>query len=560
MPHAPRRLTRAVALLSVAGVLLAGCSDSDDDDAAPTTTAAPDERSNIMLLVLDDVGYTDLAPFGGEIEVPAIQSLAASGVTITDFHGAPNCSPSRAMYLTGVDNHKAGLGNMGETLLPQQQGKEGYEGILNNRVGTVAEILQENDYHTYMTGKWHLGRGDNDPFNRGFEDTFTLLQGLGGHFEVQVAFEGANSTYTEDGQEVAPPNGVFSATHDADELMGFVDENQADGKPFFAHWAVRMAHDPLQAPTDLIERFKGKYDAGYEVLRAERVARMKQMGLIPQDTVASPREPSVRPWDELSPDEKARQSREMEVYAAMITAADMEIGRMVDHLREIGELDNTQIILMADNGPNAETIEFYGAEQINARYNNALDNIGHHDSFAMYGPGWAQAGAGPFRLWKGFETEGGTRTAMIVSGTDVTRTGQKADVFANAMDITPTILDMADVDHPDSVEGRPILPMQGKSMVPFLNGSQPTVHTADEAIGAEVWGRAALRKGDFKLLWVEPPFGSGQWALYNLKTDVAEANDLSQAEPARFAEMMADWDKYVQDNGLILALGNGIGG
>ncbi len=559
MPHAPRRLTRAVALLSVAGMLLAGCSDSDGDgdEAAPPA----DSRPNIVLLVLDDVGYADLAPFGGEIAVPAIQSLAASGVTITDFHGAPNCSPARAMYLTGVDNHKAGLGNMAETLLPQQVGKEGYEGVLNNRVATVAEILQANDYHTYMTGKWHLGQGEQDPFNRGFDDTFTLLQGLAGHYEVQPAYDGDVTTYTEDGTVVAPPNGTFSVQHDTNQLMSFIDANEADGQPFFAHWAVRMAHDPLQAPTDLIESFKGKYDAGYDVLRTERVERMKQMGLIPQNAETARREPPVRAWDELSPEEKARESREMEVYAAMITAADMEIGRLVDHLHEIGEFDNTQFILMADNGPNGATIDFYGADQINAHYNNSLENVGHHDSFAMYGPGWAQASSGPFRAWKGFETEGGTRTAMIISGTAVAaRAGQKADVYADAMDVTPTILGMAGVDHPDVFEGRPILPVQGTSMVPFLNGSQPAVHPSDQAIGAEVWGRAAVRKGDFKLLWVEPPFGSGQWELYNLDTDLAEAHDLSKEQPAKYTEMMADWDKYVQDNGVILALGNGIGG
>ncbi len=553
MTDSTRKLPRLVAALSLVGVLLAGCSDGDDKSASGG-------QPNIMLLVMDDVGFADMAPFGGEIAVPAIEALANRGVTITDFHASPSCSPTRSMYLTGVDNHQAGLGNMGETLLPQQQGQPGYEGVLNNRVATVAEVLRENDYHTYMAGKWHLGKGENDPFNRGFEETFTLLQGSGGHYETQVAYEGAASTYTQNGQDVAPPDGMFDAEHDTNKLISFIDQDQADGKPFFAHWAVRMAHDPLQAPDDLIEKYKGRYFTGYDALRQQRVDRMKRLGLIPQDAAIARREGGVQPWDELSAEQKARQSREMEVYAAMITAADIQIGRLVQHLRDIGEYDNTQIIFMADNGPNAETIEFYGAEQINARYDNSLENIGHHDSFAMYGPGWAQASAGPFRLYKGFESEGGTRTSMIIGGPGVTRINETADVYANAMDVTPTILDMAGVKHPDTFKGQPILPMQGKSMLPFLEGDESRVHAEDEAIGAEMWGRAALRKGDFKLLWLEPPFGSGQWELYNLKTDVAESRDLSKEQPDRFNEMLEDWDKYVKDNKLVLALGNGIGG
>jgi len=287
---------------------------------------------------------------------------------------------------------------------------------------------------------------------------------------------------------------------------------------------------------------------------------MKAMGLIPPNTEMARREPEVKPWAQLSPDEQARRSREMEVYAAMITAGDVQIGRLLDHLRQIGEYDNTEIIFISDNGPNAETIDFYGGDQINKSFNNSLENIGNPDSFAMYGPGWAQASAGPLRLYKGFVAEGGIRTSMIVSGPGLARSGQTTDAFTDVVDVAPTILDMAGVKGPGIYDGRAILPMQGRSFLPFLSGKQEAVHPADEAIGSEMWGRGAVRKGDWKLLWVESPFGSGRWELYNLKTDMAEAHDLSTAHPDKVKEMLADWDSYVRDNGVIVALGHGIGG
>src|SRR5262245_3856848 len=241
------------------------------------------KRPNIMLLVFDDVGYADMAPFGGEIEVPVIESLAKSGVKITDFHTAPSCSPSRSMLLTGLDNHIVGLGNMAETLEPGQKDHPGYEGYLNDRAASVAELLRENGYHTYMTGKWHLGSGKHDPSNRGFEETFILIQGMARHFDDEPPYEDGKAQYVRNGKPVSYPKGQYAAEHDTSVMMQFIDAHKADGKPFFGYLALRAAHDPLQAPAEWVAKFKGRYDAGYEVLRAERVARMKKMGLIPEN-------------------------------------------------------------------------------------------------------------------------------------------------------------------------------------------------------------------------------------------------------------------------------------
>ncbi len=516
------------------------------------TVGTQDKRPNIMLLVFDDVGYADMAPFGGEIETPTIDSLAKSGVKITDFHTTATCSPSRAMLLTGLDNHMVGLGTMAETILPGQKDKPGYEGYLNDRAATVAELLRANGYHTYMTGKWHLGGGKHEPSQRGFEETFILIQGMARHFDDTPPYQGSKTVYMRNGQQVPGPNGQYDVEHDTTQMMQFIDAHKADGKPFFGYLALRAAHDPLQAPADWIAKFKGRYDAGYEALRAERVARMKKMGLIPENAEAARWEKEVKPWNTLSAEQKARESRAMEIYAAMIAYGDFQLGRLLNHLREIGEYDNTVIIFISDNGPNAETIAFYGTAWINSHYDNSVANLGNADAFVMTGPGWAQASAGPFRLFKGFVAEGGIREPLIISGPGVKRMGETKNVFTHAIDITPTVLEIAGIKQPATYNGKPILPSQGTSLLPFLAGKQDFVHPPTEALGWGLWKRGALRMGDWKILYVESPFGSDDWELYNLKTDLAEAHDLAPAEPAQMRKMLDAWDAYVEKNGVVI--------
>jgi arylsulfatase len=506
-----------------------------------------------MLLVFDDVGFADMEPFGGDIETPVVDSLAKSGVKVTDFHTAATCSPSRSMLLTGLDNHMTGFGNMAETMLPEQKDRPGYEGYLTNKVATVAELLRDNGYHTYMTGKWHLGSGGGqDPHSRGFEETFVVLQGMARHYDDGPPFHGAKAVYTRNGAVVPGANGKYDVENDTTQMLHFIAAHKADGKPFMGYLALRAAHDPLQAPAEWIAKFKGRYDAGYEVLRAKRVARMKEMGLIPQNAETARWEKEVKPWTELSADEKLRQSRAMEIYAAMIANADFQIGRLLRYLREIGEYENTVFIFLSDNGTNSETIDFYGQEWINAHYDNSLNNLGNANSFVMTGPGWAQASSGPFRLYKGFVTEGGVRMPLIISGPGVKRVGEAKGVFIHETDITPTILDLVGVRHPATYQGHPIAPMQGTSLLPFLEGKTDFVHPPTEAVGWELWQRGAIRMGDWKMLYVEPPYGSKDWALYNLATDPAEMHDVAQAEPAQMKKMLTAWEQYVKNNGVAM--------
>ena len=548
-----KALLKSCAVLATLSLFLTSCMKPEPPTVSGMqASGTPGKRPNIMLLVFDDVGFADMAPFGGEIETPVIDSLAKSGVKITDFHTTATCSPSRSMLLTGLDNHLVGLGTMAETIEPGQKDKPGYEGYLNDRVATVAELLREKGYHTYMTGKWHLGGGVHEPSRRGFEETFILIQGMARHFDDTPPYQGSKTVYMRNGQQVPGPNGQYSVEHDTTQMMQFIDAHKTDGKPFFGFLALRAAHDPLQAPADWIAKFKGRYDAGYEVLRAERVARMKKMGLIPENATTARWEEEVKPWNTLSAEEKATESRAMEVYAAMIAYGDYQLGRLLNHLRQIGEYDNTVFIFLSDNGPNAETIAFYGLDWINANYDNSLANMGNANSFVMTGPGWAQAGAGPYRLFKGFVAEGGIREPLIISGPGVKRVGETKHVLTHAIDITPTVLEIAGIKQPPTYNGRPILPFQGTSMLPFLAGKQDFVHPPTEALGWGLWQRGAIRVGDWKMLYVEPPFGSKDWALYNLKTDPAEAHDLSQTEPAQMKKMLEGWDEYVKKTGVVI--------
>lgn len=446
----------------LASLLLVGCqpiqpvAPQTNTDTAPTT-ASTASKPNILLIVLDDVGFADIGAFGSEIATPTIDTLATQGVKFTDFHTAPNCSPTRAMLLTGADNHQVGLGNMAEYLQPEQQGQPGYEGHLNESAVTVASLLQDGGYHTYMAGKWHLGTQANDPYNRGFEQSFALMQGMAGHYAaIQPAFEGLGTTYTRNGELTEVPEDFYSSQYYTDQLISQIDANKDDGKPFFIYAAYTAPHAPLQAPAEWLEKYRGHYDAGYEAIRAERIERIKQMGIIPAAAETYPRLDEVKAWDTLTAEEKAQQSRRMEAFAAALSAVDFHIGRLFDHLRAIGQYDNTLIIFLTDNGPEADDPAEVPSwqEWLDQQYDNSLENIGNPTSFVYYGKGWAQAGAGPFRLFKLYTAEGGIRTPLIISGPGVTRIGESSDAFVHVTDITPTILEAAGLSYPESLSGQ----------------------------------------------------------------------------------------------------------
>jgi len=559
--------------------------------AAPETppvpavqTVAPKGTPNFLVIVADDLGWSDIGAFGGEIATPNLDALALSGVRFTGFHTAPTCSPTRSMLMSGVDNHQAGLGTMAELLSDATRGRPGYEGYLNDRVASIAELLRAGGYATLMAGKWHLGlTPDREPAARGFEHSFALLQGLSNHFGADQnagwTKAGLSPSYRDDGKPAALPAGRYSTDYFADRLIGYLDQARraGDDRPFFAYLPFTAPHWPLQAPPETIARYKGRYDAGYEALRDARLARQKQLGLVPADAVAHATE-QVRPWASLSADERAIEARKMEVYAAMVDRLDQNVGRVIAALKAQGRYDDTIILFLSDNGPEGNVIEapsprFKVADPKAPPVNpdapapadpalgidNRLANIGAATSYVGYGPGWAQANSTPSWLVKGYPTEGGIRVSAFASGKGVTGGGRIATANLDVRDIAPTLLDYAGLKQPATYAGRTILAHQGHSLRPILAATAPAVRTADEPVGYELFYRRALRKGDWKIVYL--PAGTnrytrkgvstGRWQLFDVARDPGETRDLASAEPTRLAELVAAYDAYAKEKGVV---------
>jgi len=552
---------------------------------APTAQAvAPKGAPNFLVIVADDLGWSDIGAFGGEIATPNLDALALSGVRFTGFHTAPTCSPTRSMLMSGVDNHQAGLGTMAELLSDATRGRPGYEGYLNDRVASIAELLRAGGYATLMSGKWHLGlTPDREPAARGFEHSFALLQGLSNHFgaDQNAAWTkaGLNPSYRDDGKPATLPGGRYSTDYFADRLIGYLDraKRAGDERPFFAYLPFTAPHWPLQAPPETIAKYKGRYDAGYEALRDARLARQKQLGLVPADAVAHTTE-QVRPWASLSSEERGIEARKMEVYAAMVDRLDQNVGRVIAAMKAQGRYDDTIILFLSDNGPEGNVIEAPSprfrvadpkappvdpdarvAADPSLGIDNRLANIGAATSYVGYGPGWAQANSVPSWLVKGYPTEGGIRVSAFATGKGVNGGGRIANANLDVRDIAPTLLDYAGLKQPTTYAGRPIVAHQGHSLRPVLAATAPTVRTANEAVGYELFYRRALRKGDWKVIYL--PAGTnrytrkgvstGHWQLFDVARDPGETRDLASAEPARLAELVATYDDYARDKGVV---------
>ena len=518
---------------------------------------APDSeqalRPNFLIIVADDLGYSDLGVLGSEIRTPNIDGLAAEGVLLTNFYVSPNCSPTRAMLLTGTDTHPAGLGTMAGDADEHQEGHPGYEGFLSDRVVTVASLLRDAGYHTSMAGKWHLGgTPERFPNRRGFERSFGIPHGGASHFsDVAPILNGSATEYREDGELVTIPDDFFSSDAHTDKLIEYIDESTQDGRPFFAYAAYTAPHWPLQAPDDYLNRYRGAYDDGYDALRMQRVQNLIDQGVVP-DIPVPERLEWVPAWDALDDEQKRIESRRMEIYAAMVENLDDNIGRLIDYLKQNALYENTVIIFFSDNGAEGNNIgTMYDNETwIPTRFDNSYENMGRVNSFVWSGPGWAQAQTAPFRLFKSHTSEGGVRTPAIVRYREFD--ARRVDMFASVKDVTPTLLEMARVEHPSTYEGRDVAPMQGRSMASFLSGRAEAVHGDDAVMGWELFGRRAIVKGDWKLVWLWEPYGSERWELYDLVNDPAESHDLSSEMPERRDELLRAWEEYVSENDVIL--------
>jgi arylsulfatase len=539
-------------------------SASQTDAADPPQTEG--KRPNFLLIVADDLGYSDLGSYGGEIKTPVLDRLAQEGVRYTDFYTSPTCSVTRSMLLTGTDNHVAGLGNMGELNAPNQMGKPGYEGVLNKRVASVSELLRDNGYHTYMAGKWHLGlKPDQIPHARGFERDFSLLVGGGSHFDDQwnLEWQIPKAPYTEDGRPVKKlPKGFYSTKAYIDKTIQFIEEGRGDGKPFFAYMAFTAPHGPLHLPDDWLRRYKNRYDEGWDAVRKQRLARMQEMGIVDKSANAADRLYFLPRATSFTPAVRVIQGRKMELYAGMVEYMDDQIGRVFDYLKEIGEYDNTVVIFISDNGAEGNDLRAMVAGQkgsfgfLHAMNNFAEDghnSLGRKGTYAEYGPAWAQVSMVPFRIYKGWVSEGGIRSPLIVSGPGVQGAGEiNSEAVLHVTDIAPTILDLAGIEHPSTFKGREIEPVQGKSWAGMLSGTTKSPRTSDDWLGWELFNNRAIRQGDWKISWLYEPFGTEDWQLFNLAEDPGEQHDLSDKFPEKKKALVALWDEYVKTNGVII--------
>lgn len=535
-------------------------------------------RPNVLLIVADDLGWSDVGAFGGEIQTPNLDRLASKGTRLTNFHTASMCSPTRAMLLSGTDNHIAGLGQMaywGDSSMPWKK-LPGYEGYLNDRVAALPEILQDAGYHTIMSGKWHLGlTSDRTPHARGFKRSFALLPGGANHYAYEPChpdgtpvFAHWASLYYEDQEKVSSKDfspDYYSSDNYATRMIDFLREwkegSESKEKPFFGYLAFTAPHWPLQAPSEVVKKYDGVYREGPDALRKKRLAEQIRRGLLKPDVEPHPIEADDKPWDEMTPEEKNWSARTMSVFAAMVDRMDWNIGRVVDYLKEVDEMDNTFILFMSDNGAEGAIIEAIPMTgdviktSINEQYNNSYDNLGNGNSFVWYGPRWAQASTAPSRMHKGYVTEGGIRCPAIIHYPLLNDIGgdRITDAFTTVMDILPTVLELAGVAPTGGTfRGREVVTVKGKSWIEHLSHRSDHVHESDAVTGWELFFHQAIRKGDYKAVFIPRPKGPEKWQLYDLSNDMGEIHDLAEEKPGVLSELVAYWLAYVAEFGIYL--------
>ncbi|WP_309398735.1 sulfatase-like hydrolase/transferase [Cerasicoccus maritimus] len=527
---------------------------------------------NVVILIADDMGYGDIGAFGSEIKTPNIDRLAREGISLTNFHVGATCSPTRTMLISGVDNHRAGLGNMHEIMADNQFDQPGYEGHLNNSVVSIATILRDSGYNTYMAGKWHLGgTPESIPAARGFRRSFALAEsGADNWIESPYAPMYERVHYFEDHELVSlPEEKPFSSDFWTQKIIDYIETDRDEDKPFLVWLGYQAVHYPHQAPKEFIDKYDGVYDDGWTALRRQRLERQIMQGIVPASTVldeelnkTTVEDWKVPDWDALSDEEKRFNARRMQTYAGMLDNMDHNIGKLLTYLEKIGELDNTLVIFMADNGADPNLLSMNPAYRpwyeknypytYLEDYNGDYSKMGQKGSYADYGPGWANAANSPHSYFKTFSTEGGLRVPFIARFPGKIPANRRSDVFAFVKDVYPTVLEMVGVEKPSSLyNGREIYLPSGTSAWGFLTGKKETVHAPGSTIGYELAGSSAVFRDNYKLSKNPPPKGTGEWELYDITKDPGEVNNLADENPELVKELIEAYAQYEKDNGVI---------
>ncbi len=491
------------------------------------------DRPNIVLIMADDMGYSDLGCYGGEIETPHLDRLAENGLRFTQFYNTARCCPTRAALLTGLHQHMAGIGAMTETPEgPRKDNRPGYQGYLNRQCLTLAEMLKPAGYHTLMAGKWHLGYHGQEkwPRQRGFDHYYGVLAGATSYFKPR-----GKRGLTLENTPLPPPEEADYYTTDAftDHALEFI-QTTSDDQPFFLYLAFTAPHWPLHARTSDIARYVGKYrDIGWDKLREQRLEKQKTLGIVPMDTELPPRDEGVRAWDDLTELQKTQLDYRMAVYAAMVDRVDQSVGRVIQFLEERNELDDTLVLFLCDNGGCAEPYKDLGGGK--------FEDVNNPDLWGAvsYGQGWANASNTPFRKFKVFSHEGGISTPLIAhwpAGLK-TRKGSLNHQRAQLIDIAPTLLEVTGASYPETFAGNRLHPLEGTSMAPVFQGKQ---RKPAEWMFWEHVGHSAVRNGDWKALRPR----NATWQLYDLASDRGETRDLAEEHPGRLKEMADRWEQW----------------
>ena len=503
-------------------------------------------RPNIIVILADDMGFSDLGCYGSEIPTPNLDALAKNGLRFTQFYNTARCSPTRAALLTGLHPHSAGMGTLAED--PGKQAKadaaDGYREVLSRDSVTLAEVLRPSGYHTYMAGKWHLGYHGQEkwPLARGFERFYGIISGASSYLAPS-----SPRGLTLDNTPLPTPTAPAYYTTDAftDHALKFIDE-QTDRNPFLLYLAFNAPHWPLHAPAADVAKFKGTYRLGWDKLRDQRFARQLTLGVIPAHTKLSPRDDGVRAWDALTPEQQDQLDTRMAVYAAQVHLMDLNIGRVVELLRSRGQLDQTLIVFLSDNGACAEPYDDLGGgsiSAINAPKASGAGNKASPNGGSSYGTGWANASNTPFRRYKSRLHQGGISTPLIVhwpAGLK-TKPGTLTSAPGYLTDLMPTVIDVSGATYPSESNGQKIQPQAGKSLAPiFASGTRPE----PAFFFWEQYNNKAVRSGSWKA--VQPAEKDSPWELYDLSTDPTELHDLSTKKPERLRELTTAWQHWAE--------------
>lgn len=521
-------LRPGVILLSLTSfVMMVSCTGTGPHESGDTSSPRP----NILIILADDMGFSDIGCFGGEIHTPNIDRLASNGLRYVQFYNAGRCCPTRASLLTGLYQHQTGMGWMTAADL----GTAGYTGELNTSCVTLGEVMKSAGYSTYLVGKWHVtsdkhmgpdGPRDSWPLQRGFDKYYGPHNGGGSYFSTKLLTYG--------NERIQTPADYYVTDALSDSAAAFLLRHDRH-KPFFLYLAYTAPHFPLHAKPEDIKKYEGKYRAGWEELRNQRFERMKRLGIIKDNWELSPAEPDVPSWNDLSPDSKNEFDRRMAVYAAQIDNLDQGIGKVMESLRASGQFENTIVFFLSDNGGTSERI---------SRGETGIEKIGTDASFESYRKPWATLSNTPFRMFKQWVHEGGISTPLIVQWPAGLEDRNSLRFQAgHIIDLMPTCIELAGAKYPDSFKGKKILPMEGKSLVPTFSDDV----TFDRQLFWEHQATRAVRVGDWKLVADRqlntPPYIL-DWELYNLAEDGSEVNDLARVYPEKVKEMDSLWNAW----------------